>query len=107
LIAVAETSGDKSEKYFLDLGNTGYELSSITCEGKNILARIFNAAGTGQNQKIYFPRLKSSTVTLVELDGRVIKKMDILKDKDGKSFLNLSMPRFGIRTLSFSDLVSY
>ena len=104
LAALTDSGVGKKSQSFVDVTNTGYELSSLTCEGKNILMRIFNAAGNNQANRIYLPAVKSSTVKLVELDGRVIRNMIIQKDKNGNSFLNISMPRFGIRNLLFSDV---
>ena len=77
---------------------SGWEVSSITFEGKDLLVRIFNAEGDGTAKRLYFG-LKTDKIELIELNGNVQKVITCLK----KGILDLSIPRFGIRTLRFCN----
>ncbi len=75
----------------------GWELSALQMDGENILLRIFNGAGTeGKAQIMIDGTIKEAT--LVELNGEVIRNAPVTQ-RGGKTLIELSLPRFGIRTL--------
>ena len=75
----------------------GWELSALQKDGEDILLRIFNGAGTeGKGQLTIDGLIKQAA--LVELNGEVIRNATVTQ-QEGKSLIELSLPRFGIRTL--------
>ncbi len=75
----------------------GWELSALQKDGQDILLRIFNAAGTeGKGKLVIDGEIKQAT--LVELNGEVIREAPV-RQRDGKTLIELSLPRFGIRTI--------
>lgn len=67
----------------------GWEITSMRMEGKDLLVRIFNAAGDDKGRlQIGF---RADEVWLVELNGRKVKKLSG----------SLSIPRYGVRTIRF------
>jgi len=75
----------------------GWELSTLQKDGEDILLRIFNGAGAeGKGQIMIDGAIKQAT--LIELSGEVIRNAPVMQ-QDGKTLIELSMPRFGIRTL--------
>ena len=75
----------------------GWELSALQGDGENILLRIFNASGDASEGKLLIDD-QVSKADLIELNGEVKQQTPVVQ-KDGKSMIILSMPRFGIRTL--------
>ncbi|HXO74331.1 MAG TPA: glycoside hydrolase family 38 C-terminal domain-containing protein, partial [Puia sp.] len=90
----------EEERSLLQPERAGMEISSVTLEGNYLLARLFNAEATGPGQKLYLG-FAAETAAEVGLDGRVIKEVAIRKERSGRRFVELSIPRFGIRTLRF------
>ncbi|MFR0679180.1 glycoside hydrolase family 38 C-terminal domain-containing protein [Dysgonomonas mossii] len=82
-----------SDKSFLNIDKTGYEVSAFKVEGNEILIRIFNAEGDGTNRKIKF-NFPVTSVAEVDLNGNTITNKPI----DQQS-ISMAMPRFGIKTL--------
>jgi alpha-mannosidase len=76
----------------------GIEVPTLMVEGSNLLVRLFNAEGDGQERTISFAS-EPSRVELVELDGRTVQRLDLRKSADGRHEVRLAMPRFAIRTL--------
>jgi len=81
------------DKSFIDIGNSGYELTATKVQGDYILIRLFNAEGDNKTKKLTFgfPVL---SVEEVDLNGNTITKKKL-----NKGSITLSMPRFGIKTL--------
>jgi alpha-mannosidase len=94
-----EKAGGRS---LLQPERAGMEISSLTMEGGNLLVRLFNAEvmGSGLGQKLYLG-FAAERAEEVGLDGKVIRDVPIRKEKSGRRFVELSIPRFGIRTLRF------
>ena len=83
-------------KSFVDLRNTGYQISTARLESGKIILRLFNAEGNDKLQKIVFD-MPLSSVEEVDLNGQCIERKKI-KTHAGKSEMTISMPRFGIKT---------
>ncbi|RYY37056.1 MAG: hypothetical protein EOP46_04100 [Sphingobacteriaceae bacterium] len=79
---------------------TGYEVSSITFEGEDMLVRLFNAEGDDKDKNITL-NFNAVKAQMVELNGNVKQELDITKSAKGESVVAVSMPRFGFRTIKF------
>jgi alpha-mannosidase len=90
--------GRAGERSLLQLERAGMEISSVRMEGNDLLVRLFNAEAAGEEQKLYFG-FAAKRAEEVGLDGRLIKGVPIRKDRSGRRYVELSIPRFGIRTL--------
>ncbi|HEY4207533.1 MAG TPA: glycoside hydrolase family 38 C-terminal domain-containing protein [Puia sp.] len=100
LIATAAT-GD-GERSLLQT-EKGVEISSLTSSGNALLVRLFNAEAKGPLQRLYIGFAATAAVE-VELDGRRLKVLPIHSDKRGRRWVELSVPRFGIRTIKFEHV---
>lgn len=89
---------DTVKSLITPVDGSGWEISSITFEGKDLLVRIFNAEGNDTVQKLYFG-IKTDKIELIELNGEVRKVIPYIR----KGMIDLSIPRFGIRTLRFCN----
>lgn len=85
-------------RWLLQPEREGMELSSLRLEGGYLLARLFNAEATNPEQKLYLD-FAAENAAEVGLDGVVIKEIPIRKDGSGRRYVEITIPRFGIRTL--------
>ena len=84
-------------KSWIDIQNTGYEISSVQIrENKQILLRLFNAQGDDATHKVLL-RFPTSKVHEVDLNEKYIKTITTGRNVSGTE-LSVSIPRFGIRT---------
>jgi hypothetical protein len=67
--------------------------------------RLFNASGDDSLRDLGIG-IKAGEIELVELDGRVIETLEPITDEAGQQTVRLQIPRFGIRTLRFSNVQS-
>ena len=88
----------------LRLANSGWEASSITVSGTDLLVRLFNAEGKDSLQRIY-PGFPVKAAYEVALDGHIIRPLDIKQDTRGEMYIPITAPRFGIRTIKFKDVL--
>ncbi len=86
-----------TSKSFVQVNGSGVEVPALTIDGERLLIRLFNAEGDGSERRISLSR-KPSSVHLVELDGRAIRRLPV-KTVDGRHEVTLAIPRFGLRTL--------
>lgn len=94
--------GDTS-KSLIDVTGTGYEISSMLYNGKNLLVRFFNAEGDDGPKVISFDG-KADRADLVELNGKKIDDLKMSIDNNKRTKVSLNMPRFGIRTISLINI---
>lgn len=87
-------------KSFINLQNTGYQVSAANLVDGKVMVRLFNAEGDNVLRKIAFS-MPLSEVEEVDLNGKCIEKKKISKRR-GKSEISISMPRFGIRSFLLS-----
>jgi len=90
-------------KSLLSVQDDAYELSSITNQGNDLYIRFFNAQSDASIKSITF-NMKADRVELVELNNEVKETLNI-SQIDGKMKVDLSMPRFGIRTIRLVNAV--
>ncbi len=74
-------------------------------DGKDLLVRLFNAEGDNKNKKIMIGGY-AETAQLEELNGSVKETLKIHKGQSN-TVLNISMPRFGIRTIRLKRFNSF
>ena len=88
-----------ASKSFINLHESGYQLSTANLEGVEegkIMVRLFNATGDGSTQRVTF-NFPLAAVEEVDLNGKTVEKKKI-KSGNGRTEVELSMPRFGVRT---------
>jgi alpha-mannosidase len=98
LITVNSYTEASSEvkKSLLDLGNSGYELTSVTTDGDSYLVRLFNAEGDGTAQTVSVAA-EVTAAAQVDLLGNKVDDINVTRS-NGNSQLSVSMPRFGVKT---------
>ena len=97
------SAGSAELKSFLHLSKPGWELSSMTIHGKDLLIRFYNAAASDSTVAVYLP-VPVKNVILENLDGSILKTIQTKNAKNGTSFIVMA-PRFGIRTIRLQNLV--
>jgi len=85
------TQGDSATAHsFLRPEAIGWEITSMRMDGKDLLVRLFNAAGDSRPGRLQMG-FKADEIWVEELDGRKIKTLNG----------SLSIPRYGVRTIRF------
>lgn len=74
----------------------GYHLSAATLDGDNILIRIFNEDGTGENASFTID-MPVKSVETIDLNGNKMGDGSF-SCNGGKTTVNMAMPRFGLAT---------
>jgi alpha-mannosidase len=99
IVCPATDSGTRS----LVMPDKGVEVSSMHVEGGELDVRLFNASAAGPTIRLYLG-FGATTAEEVELDGRLIKALPVRKDKSGRRWVSLGLPRFGIKTIKFNHV---
>ena len=94
-------SGDY-RKSLIEAVGEGLEVSAVLFQGDDLFVRIFNAEGDTMPKELSYNG-KADKVQLVELDGRVASNLTVRKGRLGESIVTVTLPRFGIRTIKFSN----
>ncbi|MEO6148892.1 MAG: glycoside hydrolase family 38 C-terminal domain-containing protein, partial [Mucilaginibacter sp.] len=103
LLAVQSNSpASDSGKSLVNIQGTGYEVSSVTFEGNDMLVRVFNAEGDAADRKLAFD-FKADKVEVVELNGNEKQELQVTKNGKGSTSVLVSAPRFGLRTIKFTN----
>jgi alpha-mannosidase len=97
-------AGDE-RRSLVTLSGEGYHISSMFVRDGALYLRLFNAEGGPSPHRVTL-HSRAASVDLVELDGRLIRPLDRLPAGGGETSVEISMPRFGIRTLRFSGLAA-
>lgn len=82
----------------ITVSGDGIETPTMMVKGKDLLIRFFNSSDSESSPTVSLV-IKPVRVELVELDGRTIRKLPIKRTAEGRYAVQLTMPRFGIRTL--------
>ena len=103
---IAKVSGASPQKdqqrSFIDIDKPGIEISSMVFDGDDLLVRLFNAESNNLPKAISFDA-KIDKAELVELNGT--KRSDVkIIETGNKSLINLTIPRFGFRTIKLSGI---
>jgi alpha-mannosidase len=101
---LVKAGGEEQSYSLLHLSNSGWEASSVTVSGTDLLVRLFNAEGKDSLQRIY-PGFPVKAAYEVALDGHIIQPLVIKHDAHGEMYIPITAPRFGIRTIKFNDII--
>ena len=82
----------------VSVSGVGIEIPTLLFNGRNLSVRLFNGEGDEAERTISL-NVRPLSVELVELDGRVVRRLDVTPATGGRYEVKLSLPRFGIRTL--------
>ena len=82
----------------VSVSGAGIEIPALLFQGRNLSVRLFNGEGDASEQTISLG-VRPLSVDLVELDGRLVRRLDVKPASGGRYEVKLSLPRFGIRTL--------
>lgn len=96
LLCSYHSAAEAGNKSFVNLQNTGYQLSAAKVQEDQLMIRLFNAEGNGAAQKVTFS-MPLSGVEEVDLNGKCLERKKI-KTRSGRTEMTVSMPRFGIKT---------
>lgn len=96
LLCSVHSSAKLEAKSFINLQNTGYQVSAANLKDGKVVLRLFNAEGNDARRKVTFD-IPLSGVEEVDLNGQCIERKDI-KTRAGKTEMQVSMPRFGLKT---------
>jgi len=99
---IACAAADSGSRWLL-IPDAGVEVSSLQMKGNDLYVRLFNAEARGPVVRVYLG-FTAGVVEEVELDGRRIRTLPIQKDRRGRTWVELRMPRFGIRTIKFDHV---
>lgn len=99
------SDADLSSRQLIQLSNDNWELAAMYTEGKDLLIRLYNAAGTNTACTV-FANTAVKEILLESLEGKTIKKLQVKKEKEGASVI-LQAPRFSIRTLRLKNVINH
>lgn len=97
LVAINSYSNNSMSHSLVDVADSGYDITSVTSDGDDILLRLFNASGDASQKQI---KVSANVVsaTLVDFLGNEIAGGVTVEKKADSSLLNVNMPRFGVKT---------
>lgn len=98
-IGALARGGQAASRSLIDPGDSGWLVPAMFERDDAIFVRLFNANGAPSVQKLKLG-FTAGLVELIELDGRVIRKLEVGADRS----VELALPRLGFRTLRFSNL---
>jgi alpha-mannosidase len=98
----AELSPGDYQKSLIDATGTGLEISAVYFQGNDLIVRLFNAEGDASPKTVFYNGL-ADQAQLVELNGNVTASLAMSKNEKDRSFVRVTLPRFGIRTIKFSN----
>lgn len=88
----------------LSLQDERWQVPALLADGKDLLIRIYNAAGDNRERELYFSGALTHAV-LERLDGQPLGDLP-LRQLNGRTAIRLSMPRFGIRTVRLKNVIA-
>ena len=96
LLCSYHSLAELESKSFVDLQNTGYQVSSAQLRDGKIVLRLFNVEGENTQCKVTLG-MPLSSVEEVDLNGKSIERKKI-EVRSGRTEMLVSMPRFGLKT---------
>jgi alpha-mannosidase len=104
-IGAASRGDPRLKRSLIDPGKSGWVVPAMFDRDGALYVRLFNATGDGAARDLNIG-FEAGKVEVVELDGRVIEELKSVVDDAGQRTIRLRIPRFGIRTLRFSNVKS-
>lgn len=98
----SELSPGDYRKSLIDATGTGLELAGTYFQGNDLIVRVFNAEGDASPKTLRYNG-HADKIQLVELDGSVKADLATPRNEKDQTLLSLTLPRFGIRTIKFSN----
>jgi alpha-mannosidase len=95
--------GQRLRRSLIDPGKSGWAVPAMFERDGALFVRLFNASGDGAARDLSLG-FEAGKIELVELDSHVIQQLKAVVNDAGQRTIRLRIPRFGIRTLRFSDL---
>lgn len=95
-------SGDEGHKSMLDLSGSGWEVSAMVMEGKQLLIRLFNAVGDDHVQQLSLDG-RAGSLSVIELNGTTREVLHSTLTSQGRTTVQFAIPRSGVRTLKIDD----
>jgi alpha-mannosidase len=99
---IATAAADGAQRSLLQT-EKGVEIAAMTVDGNALLVRLFNAEAQQPMVKLYLG-FSATTAVEVNLDGQRVKALPIHTDKTGRKWVELPIPKFGIRTIKFEHV---
>ena len=87
---------DLKQASFMELADSGWELSAARIEGDGVMVRFYNAVGDGSEKAVYLPSGVASAVE-VDLLGNELAPASLEQGPEG-AVLRAAIPEHGIKT---------
>ncbi len=97
--------GPPPKRSLVDPGSSGWAVPAVYERDGKLFVRLFNATGDDAARDLGIG-FEAGKVEVVELDGRVVEELIPAGTTAGERTVRLRIPRFGIRTLRFSEVKS-
>jgi alpha-mannosidase len=97
--------GSQPGRSLLEMDDPGLQLSAMTVKDRDLLVRLFNADGEGDEHEIRFG-VRVSAIDLIELDGRPAGALTLSGKSSAGCKVRLKIPRFGIKTLRLKNAIA-
>lgn len=91
-------AGDDASWSLLDASDNGFEATTASADGDDVVIRLFNAGGDAAPKTLTIDG-RIRRIKRIELDGRIVNDLPVERIAGGISRVTIAMPRFAIRTL--------
>ncbi len=98
LFVTASNKTAGTQQSLVDVSKTGWQITSLTYEGDDLLVRIYNAEGDDKEHELKF-NCKTDKAEFIQLNNQVIQSFENKNSVSEQTKIKLSIPRFGIRTI--------
>ncbi|MDE5891085.1 MAG: hypothetical protein K2H10_08740, partial [Bacteroidales bacterium] len=95
---------EMEDRSWLDLSDSGYELSAAYLTDAGLVMRLFNASGSDRKCTVRLG-FGAAQVKEIDLNGNVICSSEFRRNEGGTE-VDVQMPRFGIKTLLINGISS-
>jgi alpha-mannosidase len=103
VLGAVSRGGQGLKRSLIDPGKSGWAVPAMFERDGALFVRLFNASGDGAARDLNIG-FEAGKVEVVELDGRVIEVLKPGVLDASQRTIRLRIPRFGIRTLRFSNV---
>ena len=94
---------EAAQRSYFSIEDNAYELVSMEMKGEDLYVRLFNAQSDQHDKQITFGG-KADSIDWVELNGEVAAHAQYATAENQETAITAHIPRFGIRTLKFSNV---
>ena len=100
VVGTVTGGGGRRQRSLVDPTGSGWAVPAMFEKDGSLHVRLFNVGGDDTPRDLVVG-VEAEKIELVELDGRVIERLEARADERGRRAIRLSIPRFGIRTIRF------